>query len=78
MEEYANGAAQVSIQLKDGRVFEKVLISNGQYVIAARGFDDLPFEPSEITRIWQSEDDRNPALRGNWVFWDELEMPPKP
>ena len=43
---------------------ELPLVGRAIRALAARGFDDLPFEPSEITRIWQSEDDRNPAIRG--------------
>lgn len=61
MEEFANGATQVSVRLKDGRVFHSVLISDATYPIAARGFKDLPFSIGDISEIFQTDDDKNPA-----------------
>lgn len=71
MEEFANGATQVSARLLDGRVFSGILISGSTYIAAARGFDDLPFKPEEIATIFQTSDDKDPAMRGGWQFWDE-------
>ncbi len=71
MEEFANGASRVSICLKDGRVVPRVLVSDGAYLIAARGFKDLPFAVDEISDIYQSEDDKNPRQRGGWDCWDD-------
>ena len=71
MEEFANGATQVSAQLLDGRVFSGILISAATYIVAARGFGDLPFRPDEIANVFQTNDDKNPAKRGGWQFWDD-------
>jgi hypothetical protein len=71
MEEFANGATQVSIQLLNGSIFSGVLISDATYVVAARGFNDLPFKLDEIDTAFQTADDKNPATRGDWQYWDE-------
>lgn len=71
MDEFANGATQVSVQMKDGRIFSGILISDATYIIAARGFSDLPFKVDDINNVFQTEDDKNPATRGGWLYWDE-------
>jgi hypothetical protein len=74
MEEFANGATQVSVRLKDGRVIPSVLISESTYVVAVRGFKDLPFSMNDIADIFQSVNDRNPTQRGGWKFWDDWKL----
>ena len=71
LEEFAHSATQVSIELKDGRVFRKVLILNSTYIVAARGLRYLPFEMAEIRNIFQFAEDKNPAQRDGWEFWDK-------
>jgi len=71
MEEFANSATQVSIKLNDGRVVNKVLISQSRYIIALRGYKDLPFNIDDIVEIFQLGDDKNPVDRGNWDYWDQ-------
>jgi len=71
MEEFANGATQITVRLRDGREIPKVLISNSTYIVAVRGFKDLPFLPDDIADVFQSEDDKNPSQRGGWEFWDD-------
>lgn len=69
--EFANGAAQATVILDDGRVFKKALISNSKAIIALRGYTDLPFTIGEIQEIYQTEEDLNPKDISNWQFWDE-------
>lgn len=69
-EEFANGAAQVTFKLRDGRTYAQGLISNSTWIIALRGHKDLPFVPSDIEEIYQTEDDRHPKERGGWDYWD--------
>jgi|HubBroStandDraft_6_1064221.scaffolds.fasta_scaffold815574_2 hypothetical protein len=71
LEEFANGATKVTVRLKNGGVVNDVLISDGTYIIATRGFKDLPFHVDEITDIFQSADDKNPRERGGWEYWDD-------
>lgn len=70
LEQFARGATQVSIELKDGRVFRKVLISNSTYIVAARGLKYLPFEMDDIRNIFQFAEDKTPVQRDGWEFWD--------
>jgi hypothetical protein len=70
-EEFANGAAQATVELKDGRTFEHVLVSNGTAIIAARGYDEPPFKPEDIARLYQTDADKNPTERSAWKFWDK-------
>ena len=74
MEEFANGGTQVTIRLKDGREVPEVLISNSTYIVAVRGYKDLPFPIEDIDDIFQSGDDKNPIRRGGWDFWDDWEI----
>jgi len=69
--EFANGGAQATVELKDGRKFEKVLISNSTAIIAVRGFEEPPFNVEDIARLYQTDADKNPTERGGWRYWDK-------
>ena len=68
--EFANGGAQATVRLSDGRVFGGVLISNGTAVVAVRGFKAPPFEPGQIATLYQTDEDKNPTERAGWEYWD--------
>lgn len=69
MVEFANGGTQVSVKLKSGKVIKRVLISNCKWIIAVRGFSDLPFSLESINEIYQTEEDKSPAKKGGWKFF---------
>lgn len=69
--EFANGGAQATARLKDGRIFESLLISNSTGIVAVHGYSELPFSPNDIEDIYQTDDDKNPKERGNWQYWDK-------
>jgi hypothetical protein len=71
--EFANGGAQATVRLKDGRQFEKALISGSVAVIALRGFKEPPFHTEEIAEVFQSEEDKHTVERSGWEFWDKWE-----
>jgi len=71
MTEFANGGTQVSIKAIDGKTYHNILISNSSYIIAMRGYKDLPFALAEIVDIYQTDDDKNPKERGGWDYWDD-------
>ena len=75
MEEFANGATQVTIIAKDGQKHPAVLISGGRYIVAMRGVVDLPFSPDAIADIIQTDEDKNPRQRGGWQYWDQWAKP---
>jgi hypothetical protein len=68
--EFANGGLQVSVKIKNGHIFNKILISNYKWIVAARGYKDLPFKVNEISEIFQTDEDIDPAERGGWDYWD--------
>ncbi|MEZ5499808.1 MAG: hypothetical protein R3E77_10320 [Steroidobacteraceae bacterium] len=69
--EFANGAAQVSVTLTDGRRFDNVLLSDKTYIIGIKGYSDLPFSPGDIAAISQTPQDVRPRERSGWIFFDE-------
>lgn len=68
--EFANGATQVSIKVKSGAIFGKILISNCMYIVAMRDHQSLPFEIADIVDIFQTDTDKNPQQKGGWFYWD--------
>jgi hypothetical protein len=70
-EEFACGGLQATVRLKNSQVYREVLISNSMYLVAIRGYADLPFAVSEIVDVFQTEEDKSPAQRGGWQFWDD-------
>src|SRR5258708_32747820 len=49
-EETGIGYQVVSVQLKDERVFEQVVISEG-CIIEVRGYKEIPFTPDEVVSV---------------------------
>jgi len=69
MEEFANGATQVSVKLKNGKIYNQLLVSNSTWIIAMRGFASLPFSILDIDDVFQTDEDKNPNKRNEWTFW---------
>ena len=70
-EDFANGGAVCHVRLADGTVHAGVLLSNALAIIAMRGHDELPFAVADVSELFQTDEDRAPAERGNWKFFDE-------
>ena len=49
-EETGIGYQVVSVELKDGRVFEQVAISEG-CIIEVRGYVEIPFSPDDVAAV---------------------------
>jgi hypothetical protein len=45
------------------------------YLVAIRGHANLPFAVGDIADVFQTEEDKNPAERGGWKFWDDWKEP---
>src|SRR5262249_32744272 len=71
LESFANGGTQVTIKLKNGMLYPKALISNCTWIVAMRGYKELPFSVVDIEDVFQSADDKSPEQRGGWEFWDD-------
>ena len=68
-DEFKQDLAFVSVELDDGRIFEHLLILYPNYIIAMRGQTVLPFDPSRITRAFQTKEDCKLRSSSNWTFW---------
>jgi len=69
--EFANGASQATVILKNHAVLGGILISDGSYIVAMRNETDLPFIIDEIIDIYQAPEDEKPAIKDGWIFWDD-------
>lgn len=69
--EFAPGGMQVTVVTTDGKTHRRVLVSNCMYIVAMRGYTDLPFSVADIADIYQPEGDKHPKQRGGWQFWDK-------
>ena len=69
--EFANGAAQATIKLKNGEIFEGALVSGSRAIVALRGYREPPFDGCDIAEIYQSEIDLESQDRSGWEFWDK-------
>jgi hypothetical protein len=71
--EFANGGAQATIKLKSGDIYKQALISNSKWIVAMRGYKDLPFAVADIDDIFQTKEDETVERSGRaaWDFWDD-------
>jgi hypothetical protein len=74
MREFVNGGTQVTIRLRNGGTIPQVLISMSKFIVAVRGYDDLPFKIDEIAEIYQTDEDKSPSLQSGWKFWDDWKL----
>ena len=70
LEEFANGAAQCHVKLKDSTIWPEVLVAGGVAIAAMRNHTALPFSLEEVDRLFQSDEDRSPRQRADWAFFD--------
>lgn len=52
--EYKMGVHRVTVELSDGSVFTDVDVAWGSEVIRVSGSSDLPFDPADIVKVWNS------------------------
>jgi hypothetical protein len=70
--EFANGGTQVSIKVNGGTIYERILISNCMWVVAMKGYKDLPFAIDDIVYIFRTDDDINPKkTEARFLYWDD-------
>ena len=68
-EEFKQDVSIVTVKLKDGSVFERVMLLYPNYVIAVAGKDKLPFKPSEVTYVSQAKNKDRKFKDSTWCFW---------
>jgi hypothetical protein len=68
-DEFKQDAAFVSVELADGSRFNHLLVLYPNYIIAMKGASVLPFDPKQIRRAFQTDEDLKLRSSSSWVFW---------
>jgi hypothetical protein len=65
-EEFAKDASIVSVELKDGRVFSRILLVYPDFIGAIHGVKKLPFDPLDVKRIFQTPENLKDRSSQEW------------
>ncbi|NQY65992.1 MAG: hypothetical protein HRT38_20390 [Alteromonadaceae bacterium] len=68
--EFKQDAAFVTVELLSGVDFSGVLLLYPNKIIAVESYSELPFNPEDVTHIYQSPDDLIRRSSSDWVFWN--------
>ena len=68
-QEFKQDGSMVSVELADGRHFTGILVVYPNTIAAMAGHATLPFEPSDIVRVYQTAEDSLRRSSSNWTFW---------
>gem|GEM_PF-2864144 len=52
--EYKMGVHRITVELNDGSVFTDVDVAWETEIVRVAGADEIPFDPAEIARVWNS------------------------
>jgi len=69
--EFKQDAAIVSVELTGGQIIGQVLLVYPNQVWAVKGRDAMPFDPSQVARIFQSSEDLRTRTTSDWTFFGE-------
>ena len=64
----------MTVVVGEGQTRPGVLVSDANYVIAVREFDELPFKLTDIDDVLQSALDKIPRERGGRRYWDDWKV----
>jgi len=67
--EFKQDASIVSVELADGRIVEQVLLIYPNEVWAVRGSAQMPFEPQNVVRVFQSSHDLATRTTSEWAVF---------
>ena len=70
-DEFKQDASFVTVELNDERKISGVLILYPNYIIAVENFSEIPFDPNNIVRVYQTKDDLKRRSSSDWTFWME-------
>jgi hypothetical protein len=68
-DEFKQDASIVSIQLEDNTIFEHVLVLYPNYIISMQDKNEVPFDTSKISKVFQTESDLNMRSSSDWIFF---------
>ena len=68
-EEFKQDVSIVTVRLRNGDLYERVMLLYPNYIIAIAECEELPFKPSEIVEIFQAPQKQRRHKDSNWVYW---------
>ena len=68
-EEFKHDGSIVSVELANGKIINKVLLIYPNEVFSVKGENEMPFNPKEVVRVFQNEEDLATRSSSNWVFF---------
>jgi hypothetical protein len=68
-EEFKQNGSIVSVELANGRTIHKVLLVYPNEVFSVQGEKEMPFNPNEVVRVFQTEEDLVTRSSSSWVFF---------
>lgn len=71
--EFKQDASIVSLELADGRTLGRVLLVYPNEIWAVDGKDELPFDPAQVVRAFQTADDLATRSSSEWRFFGEAD-----
>ena len=67
--EFKQDGAIVTVDLADGTKFSEVLLVYPNAVWAVRGHAAMPFDSSQVVRVFQTREDLRTRTTRDWVFF---------
>ena len=67
--EFKQDGSIVSVELVCGKVIDKVLLIYPNQVFSVQGETQMPFNPKEVVRVFQTEIDLATRTSSNWSFF---------
>ncbi len=67
--EFKQDGSIVSVELVDGTVFKTLLLIHPNIIGAMPGVKSFPFDPQDVARIYQTEDNLINRSTSDWTFF---------
>ncbi len=69
-DEFKQDAAIVTVETKERKEFGGVLVLYPNYIIGMRDMREIPFDPDEILRVYQTKEDHRMRTDASWTIWN--------
>ena len=68
-DEYKQNGSIVSVELANGKIINKVLLVYPNEIFSVQGEKEMPFDPKDVVRVFQTENDLATRSSSSWVFF---------
>ena len=70
-DQFKQDASIVTVETKEGKGFPAVLVLYPNYIIGMKGMKEIPFDPDDIQRVYQSDTDQKTRTDSkSWTIWN--------